>query len=55
MYTKYATIIKTMLNIKDVRKSLFSIIFFMVGPNLAINKAIIKNLDPLVNIDTIIK
>ena len=39
----------------DNINSLFLIKFFMVDPKFPIKKAIIKNLDPLVNAETIIK
>ena len=52
---KYAKIIK----IKDIKienlRNFFSIIFFIVGPKLAIRNATMKNLDPLVIRDMIIK
>ena len=41
-------------NIETV-SSFFSIIFFIAGPKFPIRKAIIKNLDPLVNNEIITK
>ena len=42
------------INIETVT-SFFSIIFFIAGPKFPIKKAIKKNLEPLVNKDTITK
>ena len=39
----------------DSAINFFSMTFFIVGPKLPIKKAIIKNLEPLVKIETIIK
>jgi len=39
----------------DTGNSLFSIIFFIAAPKLPSRKAIMKNLDPLVRKETIIK
>ena len=46
-------IIKEKIN--DVKSSLFSIAFFIVGPKYLISNATIKNLDPLVRAETIMK
>ena len=42
-------------NIIERETNFFSTIFLIVGPKFPIRKAIIKNVDPLVNIETIIK
>ena len=39
----------------DIERSFFSIIFFIAGPKFPIKNAIIKNLEPLVISETIIK
>ena len=44
-----------MANIIDAVTNFFSIIFFIVGPKLPIKNAIKKNLNPRVNVETIIK
>ena len=49
---KVITIIETII---DIFKSFFSINNFIVGPKFPIKKAIRKNLEPLVNKETIIK
>ena len=41
--------------ITDTVISFFSMIFFIAGPKFPIKKAIKKNLEPLVNKDTITK
>ena len=43
------------VNIIDSVINFFSIIFFIAGPKFPIRNAIIKNLEPLVKIETIIK
>ena len=43
------------VNTIDTVSNFFSIIFFIAGPKFPIKKAMIKNLEPLVKKETIIK
>ena len=52
LYTRKAITNKITDIIIETVTSLFSIIFFMAGPKFPIKKAIKKNLEPRVNIDT---